>query len=284
MVASPSPTASRGVFDSYKDQTNIVFDFQNCWKLDQNARNSIVAEVESKLLYLRTNYPESKVVSLSPPRWKTVEARIIFPGGDVPDWFSYKSKGSSLTAKLPPHWFNAELFSFVCSVVFECNDIPKYSIRYRFNYNGHIIRTNRGDSSSANMEFIWRSQDAIRSNQVVLTYDSKWINTWRRILEEADDVDEISIEFDVKEDGRNYSKVKGCGFHLLYTHDIENRHGHSVVQSNSPCGDLTQFFLNQDCVDDDIEESAIQDAKDNGCHNVPMEDSAPVWGRKRKRS
>ncbi|XP_038719805.1 disease resistance protein RUN1-like [Tripterygium wilfordii] len=187
--------------------------------------------------------------------------------------------------QLPPHWRSDELFCLVFCVVLECNNFPNYCSPYCVNYNCHTsINRARGDSYSAIIceRFIWRSQKAFRSDQVILNYDQSWINYWRMIPEEADDVDEISIEFDVEEDARNYFKVKGCGFHLLYTHDIENRHdhdGHVVVPPNSPC---SQFSLNQDCMD---EESAIQDAKDDGGYNVgnPVEVSSPVRSRKTKR-
>ncbi|XP_038719759.1 disease resistance protein RPS6-like isoform X3 [Tripterygium wilfordii] len=280
MVASPLSTAARGVFDSCKAQDDTVFHFPNCWKLDQNARNSIVADVESRLLHGKAIYPESIV--------NTGVANIIFPGGDVPDWFKYKSGESSLTAKLPPHWCNAELFCLVFSIVLDFKDFPKYSNLCFVNYNCHI-RTDRDDSFSANcgLEFIWRSEDAIQSTQVCLVYNQSLVNDWRRIPKEADDADEISIEFYAEEDAINYCVVKKCGVHLLYTRDIEDRNCCSVVQPNSPCGDLTHFFLKQDCVDD-VEESVTQDAKDSGGYNDssfnvgnPIEKLAPVLSRKK---
>ncbi|XP_038719764.1 disease resistance-like protein DSC1 isoform X2 [Tripterygium wilfordii] len=160
-VASPLSMAARGDFGSYPDYMPFEFEFhfQNCWKLDQNARNSIVSEVESKLLHLKANHQESEV--------DTRPSKIIFPGGDVPEWFNYKSRGSSLTVKLPTHWCNAELFCLVFCIVLECNDLPKYFIRYVVHYNFHI-RNNKGvNISHTSFECLWSSEDAIQSNQYV---------------------------------------------------------------------------------------------------------------------
>ncbi|XP_038719864.1 disease resistance protein RPS4B-like [Tripterygium wilfordii] len=215
MVASPLSTTARRVFDSRPDCLPVEFQFQflNCWKLDRNARNSIVADLEWKLLHLKANYPGSE---------NFISSGINFPGGDVPDWFNYKSWGSSLASKLPTHWFNDEFVCLVFSIVLECKDFPKY-IDCGLNSNCHI-RTNRGDSFNVyhGLEFCPVLRDAIWSNHVILNYDESWINYWRRIPEEADDVDEITIEFGIGEYAGNKDfKIKECGMHLQYTHDIE---------------------------------------------------------------
>ncbi|XP_038720074.1 disease resistance protein RPP2B-like [Tripterygium wilfordii] len=279
MVASPlsTGTAAIGKFDSYRNC--VLFHFSNCWKLDQNARNIILADVESRLLHWEAAYLET-LLSLDP-----IAAGIIFWGGDVPDWFNYKSRGSSLTAKLPPHWCNDELFRLVFCVVIEFKQFPRHSKFEAFFYDCHI-RDNGGDSFSTNngLRFSWGLENATQSNNVNLVYDKSLVNNWR-IPGKAYDADEISIEFWVGEDFRNCCTVKKCGVHLLYTHEIEDRYRRSVVQPKSPFGDLTQFPLKQDYVDDDIEEAAIEDVKDNeGCNlGNPVEDLAPVRRRKIKR-
>ncbi|XP_038720426.1 disease resistance protein RPS4B-like [Tripterygium wilfordii] len=270
-VASPLSTAAKGKFDSHRNY--IWFNFSNCWKLDQNARNIIAADVESRLLHWEDFYPGTLLSQIA-------AANISFSGSDVLDWFNYKSSGSSLTAKLPPHWCKDELFSLVFCVVIEFNKFPRCCKEDYFYYNFHI-RNNRGDSfhTKGGTMFPWRCENDIQSNQVFLVYDQSLVNNWGILIPEeaADEVDEISVDFWVGNDSIN--TVKNCGLHLLYTQDIEDRYRRSVVQPNFACGDLTQFSLKQDCVDD-VEESVIQDAKDNV--DNPVEDSDPVRRKKMK--
>ncbi|XP_038719767.1 disease resistance-like protein DSC1 [Tripterygium wilfordii] len=265
MVASPLSTTARGVFDDHQDY--IWFDFANCCKLDKNAINSTAADVESRLRHWEVTYPETLLSK------NTGAACMVFSGGDVPDWFDYKSSGSSLTAKLSPHWCNDELFCLIFCVVIEFKQFPSYCKDNDFYYNCRI-RNKVGDSFSANGDFgfTWRFENAIQSSQVFLVYDQSLVNNWR-ITGEAYDGDEISIEFCVGEDSINCCTVKKCGVHLVYTQEIEDRYCGSVIQPNSLCGDLTQFSLKQYYVDD-VKELVIQDAKDNVSN--PVEDSASV--------
>ncbi|XP_038720975.1 disease resistance-like protein DSC1 [Tripterygium wilfordii] len=275
-VASPLTTATRGEFPS----GYIEFNFSNCFKLDQNAQNSIVADAKLKLLHWEATCPEtfSQI---------TKAARVSFMGGDMPDWFKYKSMGSSLTAKLPKHWCNAELFCLVFAVVLEFKDFPRYGRFSILKYDCHI-RNNIGDSSSGNDWFelaAWGIKDVIQSNHVLLSYGQPLLNDWRMIPKEADDADVISVEFYVGEDSTKYCKVKECGIHLLYRHDTKDE-STSTIEDNSPSSS-SQFFCNPVCMDDDMEETLIGDAKSNGCYNDNccnmanlVEDSALVMRKK----
>ncbi|CAL5350868.1 unnamed protein product [Camellia sinensis] len=42
---------------------------------------------------------------------------IVFPGREIPKWFSHQSRGSSTSFQLPPHWFNNRFLGFAYAVV-----------------------------------------------------------------------------------------------------------------------------------------------------------------------
>ncbi|XP_038691228.1 disease resistance-like protein DSC1 [Tripterygium wilfordii] len=276
MVASPLTTASRGEFDSVV--VYIEFNFSNCFKLDQNAQNSIVADARLKLLCWEATCPETFSQT-------TKAASISFVGGDIPDWFKYKSMGSLLTAKLPKHWCNSELFCLVVSVVLEFKDFPRYGKFNILKYDCHI-RNNIGDSSSGKGYFnlaAWGIKDTIQSNHVVLIYEQSLINDWRMIPKEAGEGDVMSIEFYIGEDSRNYCKIKECGIHLLYKLDAGDGCSTSTIEHNSPSR-LTQ-------VDYDMEETVlVGDAKsnegyDDNCCSMDnlVEDSSSVMRKKMRK-
>ncbi|XP_038701585.1 disease resistance-like protein DSC1 isoform X1 [Tripterygium wilfordii] len=283
-VATPLTTATRGEFTSVVEY--IVFNFFNCLKLNQNAQNSIVADAELKLMQWEATCPETF-------SQKTKVAGISFMGGDIPDWFNYKSMGSSLTAKLPKNWCNAELFCLVFSVVLEFKDFPRYGKFNILKYDCHI-RNNIGDNSSGKGWFNllrWGTKDAIQSNHVLLSYGKSLINDWRTKPKEAGDdgADVISIELYVGEDSKNCCKIKECGIHLLYRHDTDNGCSSSTIECDSP-GSPNQFSFNPDCMDDGIEETVIGDSKRNGggngnCSNMGnlMEYSVAVRRKKMRK-
>ncbi|THF95359.1 hypothetical protein TEA_023954 [Camellia sinensis var. sinensis] len=44
-------------------------------------------------------------------------AEFIFPGSEIPEWFSHQSRGCSVSFVLPPHWYNDRFLGFVFAVV-----------------------------------------------------------------------------------------------------------------------------------------------------------------------
>ncbi|PRQ59649.1 hypothetical protein RchiOBHm_Chr1g0372511 [Rosa chinensis] len=42
---------------------------------------------------------------------------MSLPGSEIPDWFNYQCRGSSLTVQLPPNWFDDKFLGFaICAV------------------------------------------------------------------------------------------------------------------------------------------------------------------------
>ncbi|KAI8008758.1 Disease resistance-like protein DSC1 [Camellia lanceoleosa] len=74
------------------------FSFMNCFKLVE--QNNILSENFLSNQFQR--YFES--------------AEFIFPGNEIPEWFSHQSRGCSVSFMLPPHWYNDRLLGFVFAV------------------------------------------------------------------------------------------------------------------------------------------------------------------------
>lgn len=218
-----------GYSNSLTDET---FVFTNCYKLDQEKWGDIVARAQLKIqhfamggkCYNRELYPASSVC-------------FTYPASEIPEWFTGKSIGNSVTIQhLPPHWLNDRFLGFaVCVIVafddhFIC-DFPRGVISCKCNFENNYA----GDSSHIFTLESWKYFPA-RSNgskHVFLWYDCRWYDT---IVAKSDWLNErwcnkVSFEFsaeildcyigaNVQEEGKaNCPQVEKCGVHLLYYKD-----------------------------------------------------------------
>ncbi|CAL5405356.1 unnamed protein product [Camellia sinensis] len=77
------------------------FSFMNCFKLVENKQNNILTEKFLSNLFQRNSSGQQSV------------AFIVFPGSEIPKWFSHQSEGSSISFELPPRWYNSRFLGII---------------------------------------------------------------------------------------------------------------------------------------------------------------------------
>nr|XP_011469998.1 PREDICTED: TMV resistance protein N-like isoform X2 [Fragaria vesca subsp. vesca] len=81
---------------------NLCFTFSNCLQLVQT-------NLFTEIVEIHPHYQDNNQRSLS--------FNMSLPGSEVPDWFNNQCRGSSVTVKLPPNWFDNEFLGFaICAV------------------------------------------------------------------------------------------------------------------------------------------------------------------------
>nr|XP_048319641.1 disease resistance-like protein DSC1 [Ziziphus jujuba var. spinosa] len=99
--------------------------FTNCLKLDEDTRNNVIAD-------------RARLLSLSRQDDGPYFNYIMYPGDEIPEWFSYQTDGgNSINIHLPPNWFKLPFrFSFciVFNMLYNKIDLLDLIIRYEFNF------------------------------------------------------------------------------------------------------------------------------------------------------
>ncbi|KAL9432015.1 hypothetical protein AB3S75_027096 [Citrus x aurantiifolia] len=117
-LSKPSPDLRQWAPGCLESQP-IYFGFTNCLKLNGKANNKILADSQLRIRHmaiasLRLGYEKANNEKLSELRGSL----IVLPGGEIPDWFSNQSSGSSIYIQLPPHSFCRNLIGFAfCAVL-----------------------------------------------------------------------------------------------------------------------------------------------------------------------
>ncbi|CAN6685045.1 unnamed protein product [Malus baccata var. baccata] len=92
--------------------------FTSCPELDNNSRSNIMDEAQITIMRMATvapfNYHHFFHNRFHNP-WPQI--KIACPGKEIPNWFSYQNKGSSIDIELCPDWFRTGLFGFALSLV-----------------------------------------------------------------------------------------------------------------------------------------------------------------------
>ncbi|XP_050209702.1 disease resistance-like protein DSC1 [Mercurialis annua] len=213
-----------GLNNSLCDET---FVFTNCYKLDQDQWGDVIANAQLKI---RQFAMEMK--HCDHEAYDELSVYFTYPSIEIPDWFTHKSIGSSVTIQhLPPNWLNHRFMGFAVSLIVGFDDqlsceYPRGVIAckcdFRNNYGGynsHIFTLNTwkyfpAKSNGLKHVFMWydcRWYDTLVAN-------SSWLNQcW---------CNEISFEFSAKildytshENGANCPEVEKCGVLLLYSKD-----------------------------------------------------------------
>ncbi|CAL5402657.1 unnamed protein product [Camellia sinensis] len=81
------------------------FSFMNCFKLVENKQNNILTENFLSNLFQRNSSGQQSV------------SFIVFPGSEIPKWFSHQSEGSSISFELPPRWYNSRFLGIILAAV-----------------------------------------------------------------------------------------------------------------------------------------------------------------------
>ncbi|PRQ55268.1 hypothetical protein RchiOBHm_Chr1g0322701 [Rosa chinensis] len=169
---------------------------------------------------------------------KSETFQIVIPGSNIPEWFSHRSVGCSLSVYLPAHWNNSRLMGFALCAIFVlhkhhlvdklCRDEFK-----NFNATHHLVCCLKLDGRKLE---VYGKQPAFRfseefcqvkSDHLWLFYVSRdkyfgpewWHNSCSQ------------LEFLFKTRGPSL-KVKECGVRLIYEQDSRKEYfdlGFSII-------------------------------------------------------
>ncbi|TYG96264.1 hypothetical protein ES288_A11G335500v1 [Gossypium darwinii] len=195
--------------------------FTNCFLLDQKAvRNPETPKLEmpfEQMLTVLKDYhqapPESK---------RRIKMRTCVPGSEIPEWFDFKSLGSSINIQLPSDWCsNNNWINFPCFVASAVVSFPdSYNgMEFGINCKCHLESCN-GDSHYLISCYVSGGFESGLSDHLFLLYGGEEVRGFgksdasnRRFYNY-----EGSFSFDLVLDGQIWSecKVKQCGVHLLF--------------------------------------------------------------------
>ncbi|XP_060673931.1 disease resistance-like protein DSC1 [Ziziphus jujuba] len=205
-------------------------DFYGCEKLDQNTRNSVLADhavikILSRLIFVNTD-PNVVLPSVHVFR---------YPGDEIPKWFSYQTCGSSINnIMLPPYWNNDDFLGLAFCKVLRQNKIDK-NISFGFNCELNF-KTIDDDRLYRYHDYAGRLSEkkAVSSDHVVLWYvakstlrSSKWNMESCRELDRLNWPSTCSTEASfhiwpsLNNNGNKYCEIKKLGVRFVYKEDLE---------------------------------------------------------------
>ncbi|KAL5753549.1 hypothetical protein ACOSP7_021769 [Xanthoceras sorbifolium] len=119
---------------------NHQFNYSNCFKLDENARMSILADAQLRIQFMANNIGMGSTTSrddypVKPESRSSVE--FCLPGNAIPEWIEDQDEGSSITIDLPPNWYSNKFFGFALCIVaaFEdSNDCEEFFVEWICNF------------------------------------------------------------------------------------------------------------------------------------------------------
>ncbi|XVF81815.1 hypothetical protein PTKIN_Ptkin15bG0186300 [Pterospermum kingtungense] len=180
--------------------------FCNCFYLDRNALDNIVANTVLKIYCLANIWAKNKRPN------EIVET--IVPSSEIPERFKYQSTTSSITVKLYPDHPDqgVRYLGFVPCVVIDCDvhDIEITRITCKFK-----LKATGGESHHS--ESVWeyyqiddQEPEKFKSNHVFI-----WFND--HMLQKDENYEEASFEFYLRGWQFEQFKVKKCGVYIFYT-------------------------------------------------------------------
>ncbi|KAL5554576.1 hypothetical protein UlMin_041977 [Ulmus minor] len=237
-------------------ETNFVhfreFWFLNCLKLDDNARNNIFTEFQYKVFCTATiPLPEFK------SKRQIARVAACYPGNKIPKWFSYQSKGSSTTIKLPLNQPNTKTFlGFVVSIVMASDNWNYISceLHYKMSDRPKI----RADVFSRDL--LLQKVDSQREEEKIKN-SSEHVLMWYRYFDNSkadfETYNEVSFDFSC-----NY-EVQQCGVRLLYLDDALEELDDSTA---AEYGSWTKMM------DVSIDESSVSERMDSDADYATADD------------
>ncbi|KAL5577281.1 hypothetical protein UlMin_018980 [Ulmus minor] len=194
----------------------------NCFKLDQNACNNIIADAHLRFSSMAANATFSE-------NYIDYGACICYPGSEIPEWFAeHQTTISSINIKLPGNWRSSNCLGFSICFVVECNE---YTCAWRaFRCEFHL-RAKYGESRKLETS-LWTSSDngvegtqILNSDHVFLCYKNPY--SWALACKEAEEITEMSFHIYPSDlwtesfDHGDSCKVKKCGIRLLSPEDAK---------------------------------------------------------------
>uniref|UniRef100_A0A7N2RA36 ADP-ribosyl cyclase/cyclic ADP-ribose hydrolase n=1 Tax=Quercus lobata TaxID=97700 RepID=A0A7N2RA36_QUELO len=179
------------------DSLEPSLDLENCFKLvdNQSCRDWFISGIK-KSLKLSPSLPLSVLKE---------SYNIVFPGSEIPEWFSHQNMGKEVKIKLP---------SYLCKNVGIAICVVCPTLDYSLTANGKEISFESGtvvQVSADHLRLVYVTPQFLdeESNKLLREGESGDVNGFSQII--------IKIE-------THYSsvKVKKWGFHMIYKKDIED--------------------------------------------------------------
>ncbi|CAH2078534.1 unnamed protein product [Thlaspi arvense] len=109
------------------EKTQSTFVFTDCFKLNRDAQENIVAhtQLKSQILVNGSLQRNDKGLVMEPL------SGVSFPGNDLPLWFRHQRIGSSMETHLPPHWCDDKFVGLSLCAVVAFKDYKDKTSRFR---------------------------------------------------------------------------------------------------------------------------------------------------------
>ncbi|KAL5818219.1 hypothetical protein ACOSQ3_022116 [Xanthoceras sorbifolium] len=250
-----------------------LFNYSNCFKLDENARMSILADAQLRIQFMAKNNTTSRD-DYPVKRKRRSSTSFCFPGSEIPEWIEDQDEGSSIAIDLPPNWYSNKFFGFALCIVaaFEdSNDCEEFCIEWICNFidnNGewhevlcHLdmvtieLPVSRGDifgcPKSKHVFFVAPNH---KMSMMSIRSDDKGDDSFS--IEKYSSCEKAFFQFSLVDTDLcplpNF-KVTNCGVRLLYAEDVERIESHDDIDSS---GDQAERVESER---DDISEDGEED-------------------------
>ncbi|KAH9725844.1 ADP-ribosyl cyclase/cyclic ADP-ribose hydrolase [Citrus sinensis] len=141
---------------------------------------------------------------------------IVVPGSEIPKWFMYQNEGSSITVRRPSYLYNKNrvVGYAICSVF----HVPKHStgIKLWHSYPTHQLHCEMVGSNTFYFVDFREKFGRCGSDHLWLLYLSR-----QRCYDTNWHFESDHIELSFKPQSGPGLKVKRCGFHPVYMHEVE---------------------------------------------------------------
>ncbi|OMO75806.1 Disease resistance protein [Corchorus olitorius] len=213
------------------DDGPCSYQFSNCFNLDQDAYNKVVAHAQLIIQRVATTlveaYQHCKMIN-------GAASVFCLPGSDILGWFNHKGIGSSITVKLPSGWSKSTFSGFALCIVVDFKDYEDHcQSRKGFEQCPTVgslhptihcrvgFKTKHGDCHNFSCKWQVGNDDEprqIRRDHVLFLYHN---DIYRSVVHMVDKDNCNEVSFDFFEENLR-CKVKKCGVRLLYAKSSEN--------------------------------------------------------------
>ncbi|PRQ57591.1 putative transcription factor WRKY family [Rosa chinensis] len=176
---------------------------------------------------------------------------VSFPGSEIPQWFTHQCRGSSVTAKLPPNWFDKKFLGFtICAFTNKPQEIVSSIISSPFPYfklTARCFCTFKGDHCEYRFSFYlfdihsvdfgrpWVESNHrcwLESNHMLVGY-VPWSESGMIKREEVNERRYTEAKFEIQlhyeSSKRSDQCIEKCGVRFVFD-DNEEDSGESMVE------------------------------------------------------
>ncbi|KAK9943482.1 hypothetical protein M0R45_009089 [Rubus argutus] len=149
---------------------------------------------------------------------------MSFPGSEMPGWFRHQCRGSSVTAQLPPNWFDNKFLGFaICAVT---NTPQGFGTHYKL--TAQCFCTFRGNRCEYRFSFylfdgLFFIKNSLESNHMLMGY-VPWSEFGINGGEEVNERRYTEATFEVLNDKGHFGGIKCCGVRFFFANNEEVSH------------------------------------------------------------